>query len=96
MEGKCAPTRARGNPHTHTHAPAGFWSRIPRGKCSPSLLLECTSARCESTEMSSRWELMKHRDPESLQMAAATEERALKEQREAQARQHKEREAEKL
>ena len=46
--------------------------------------------------MSSRWELMKHRDPESLQMAAATEERALEEQREAQARQREEREAEKL
>lgn len=46
--------------------------------------------------MSSRWELMKHRDPERLQMAAATEERALEEQREAQARQREERKAEKV
>lgn len=46
--------------------------------------------------MSSRWEMMKHRDPERLQMAADTEERALKESREAQARQCKERKAEKV
>lgn len=39
--------------------------------------------------MSSRWEMMKHRDPERLQIAADTEERALKEPREAQARQCK-------
>lgn len=45
--------------------------------------------------MSSRWELIKHRDLERLQMAAATE-RALEEQREAQARQCKERETEKV
>lgn len=46
--------------------------------------------------MSSRWELMKHRDPNRLQMAAVTEERALEEQREVPARQHEEREAEKV
>lgn len=47
-------------------------------------------------EVSSRCELMKHRDPERLQMAAAMEVKALKEQREAQARQRKEAEAEKV
>lgn len=46
--------------------------------------------------MSSRWELKKHRDPERLQMATAMEERAVGEQREAQARQHKEKGAEKV
>lgn len=40
--------------------------------------------------------MMEHRDPERLQMAADTEERALKEPREAQARQCKERKAKKV
>lgn len=46
--------------------------------------------------MSSQREMMKHRDPEGLQMAADTEERALKEPREAQARWCKERKAKKV
>lgn len=46
--------------------------------------------------MSSRWELMRHRDLERLQEAAATEDRALEEQREAQARRNEERGAEKV
>lgn len=46
--------------------------------------------------MSSRWGLMKQRDRERLQMAVATEQKALEEQRETQARQCKGREADKV
>jgi len=89
----CPPRR----PEAIRSTPLGFGAGSQQ-KRSLSLLLEhrrgCTSARCESSKMSSRWELMKHRDPERLQMAAATEDRALEKQGEAQARQHEEREAE--